>query len=708
MSIAGAGGARLLPLREEIAVFPGPAALDGSPTWTLHDPARNRFYRLGWPEFEMISRWDAGSASALIDRIESETTLKVGAEDIGALERFLHGFDLVRYAGAQGTAQFVKKALAQRQSWGHWLLHNYLFTRIPLVRPDGFLSATSRYVQWIYTRQFALAITTVGLLGLYLIARQWDTFLHTVVDFFTLAGAVSFGITLFAMKVVHELGHAYTAKRYGCRVPSMGVALLVMVPVLYTDVNEAWKVTSRRQRLAIGLAGVAAELCCAAIAAALWGFLPNGPARSAAFLVATTTWITTIMLNLSPFMRYDGYYVLSDWLEIPNLHARSFALARWWLREMLFGFCDAPPEEFQLGRRRLLIAFALGTWLYRFVLFLGIALIIYHFAFKALGFAMIVVEIGYFIVRPIGSELLVWLRRRPEIRWNWRTVIGAAAIFVVVLLSIVPWRSSVDAPALLKSRQHADAFVPEFGVRIMSIGVANGDRVEKGKAIVRLSSPDIEFKLGNIRSEIETLEWQVNARAVDSVLLARSQVAAREYQAAISQYHALADQKARLEVLAPITGRVVDLAEGLKPGDWMPPKARLFSVVNGDESTVEAYIAESDLQRIAPGDVAVFYAESDDRVKVELRVAEIARASTRVLREPYLASVHGGPIAVRATKDELIPDNTIYRVTLNPVTATPAPGRVVRGGVIIQGRAESLVAQLWRAAYAILLREGGA
>ncbi len=192
--------------------------------------------------------------------------------------------------------------------------------------------------------------------------------------------------------MVHEFGHAYTTKRFGCRVPTcMGLALLVMVPVLYTDVNESWKLTDRRHRLAIGLAGVTAELCCAAIAMCAWGFLPNGPARSAAFLVATSTWITTVLINLSPFMRYDGYYVLSDWLETPNLHQRAFALARWWLREKLLGLDDPPPEALPESRRRLLVFFAFLTWAYRFTLFLGIAAVIYHFAVKAVrGVAMMV------------------------------------------------------------------------------------------------------------------------------------------------------------------------------------------------------------------------------------------------------------------------------------------------------------------------------
>lgn len=705
----GPAAARLPPLREEIAIFPGPAALDGSPSWTLHDPARNRFYRLAWPEFEIISRWDAGTIAALTERLDAETTLHIDSEDIEALARFLMNFDLLSMHGPQATANLVQKAAKQRETWGRWLLHNYLFMRIPLVRPDRFLSETYPYIRWIFSRPFALAIATIGLTGLYLIARQWDTFLHTFVDMFTIAGAVSFGVTLMCLKVVHELGHAYTAKRFGCRVPNLGVALLVMVPVLYTDVNEGWKLTSRRQRVAIGLAGVTAELCCAAIAACAWGFLSDGPARSVAFLVATTTWVTTVLLNLSPFMRYDGYYVLSDWLETPNLHTRAFALARWWLRETLFGFGDPVPEEFPPHRRRLLIAFALVTWIYRFSLFIGIALVVYHFALKVIGIAMMIVEVGYFLLRPIVSEIMVWIRRRGELRWSSRTMLTGGSVLALAALLFVPWRSGIEMPALLKSRQHIDVFVPEVGARIQSIDARNGDEVGKGATLFHLASPDLDYKLAHARSEVEIAEQQMNARGIDPALLARSQVTEREYQEAISEYRTLLDQKSRLDVMAPISGRVVDLAEDLEPGLWLPPKSRLASVVDPAQALAEAYIDESDLERVAPGDTATFHPEADDRISVPLRVAEIARANTRQLREPYLTSVHGGPIAARPNKNsEFIPDRTIYRVTLVPTEIGLSTRQVLRGTVTIRGAAVSFAERAWKALLAVGIREAGA
>jgi putative peptide zinc metalloprotease protein len=515
-------------------------------------------------------------------------------------------------------------------------------------------------------------------------------------------------MTLSFLKIVHELGHAYTAKRFGLRVPTMGLALLVMVPVLYTDVNESWKLTARRQRVAIGIAGVTAELCCAAIAMCVWGFLPNGPVRSAAFMVATSTWITTVLINLSPFMRYDGYYVLSDWLETPNLHTRAFALARWWMREKMLGLGDAPPEDLPAPRRRLLVFFAYLTWFYRFSLFLGIAAVIYHFAVKVVGVAMMAVEIGYFLVRPVVSEFVVWWRRRSEIHISRRTMLSAAGAAALAALILLPWRSGIEAPALLKSQQHIDVFVPESGARVAAIKVTDGQSVEKGALMVHLVSPDIDYKIAHTRADLDILEWEMSAKGLDPELLAHSQVTEREYEASLAEYRGLLDEKARLEVTTPIAGKVVDVDDGLAPGMWVKAKSRLASVIDPTAVTVEAYVDEADLDRIAVGDTATFYAEADSRIEAPLRVVEIARASTRVLSDPALASVYGGPITVRTLKqNELIPDRTLYRVTLTPTTEVVPPTRVLRGQVMMRGEAASIAGRTWRAFYAIVVREAG-
>jgi putative peptide zinc metalloprotease protein len=695
-------------LREEIALHPGPTALDGSPSWTLHDPARNQFYRLGWREFEMLSRWDSGSPANLIARLRRETTLDVEPEDVEEMAKFLSLHSLLASRSAEGTRLLLAKAARYRQHWAMWLLKNYLFLRVPLFRPDRWLDRVYPRLAWLFSPAFRNTVIGLALLALYLVARRWDAFVDTFTYLFSIEGAVYFAIALSAMKVVHEMGHALTAKRYGCRVPSMGIALLVLWPVLYTDVTETWKLVSRRERLAVGLAGVTAELVFAVFATLAWSFLPDGPVRGAAFILATSSWISTLLLNLSPFMRFDGYFVLSDWLEMPNLHGRAFAIARWWLREQLFGLGDPPPEELPAGRRRFLIVFSFATWLYRVSVFLGIAVLVYHFAIKAVGIAMGTVEVGYFLMRPVWMEMQALWKLRDRLRFNIRTLATLAGLAGIVLLLAVPWRSSIEAPALLRSAALEAVFAPADGGKVSAVRVTDGDLVAKGMPLVSLASPDLAYNLAQARSDVTLIEWQLGIQSVAPTLLAKSLVAAHEYEAALATYRGLAAQVAKLEVKAPIAGKIVDLSEELRPGTWVAANERLLAIIQPDRAQIEAYVSEADLARIGVGTRAQFHPEAGWGEPSGAHVVRIERANARVLAEPYLASRFGGSVPVREMKGgELVPESAVYRVMLEPDGMHEAPARVLRGHVVLSGAPESLAARAWRRVVAVAIRESG-
>ncbi len=169
---------------------------------------------------------------------------------------------------------------------------------------------------------------------------------------FSKEGILYYGISLIFVKSLHELGHAFTAKRYGCKIPSMGIAFLVMFPVLYTDSTNAYALKSKYKRLKIAIAGMKVEIYLALLATFLWSFLPEGPLKSIAFIIATTSWITSLLVNISPFLRFDGYYVLSDWTNTKNLQPRSFATTKWFIRKYILGLEEDEPENLSTSKKR--------------------------------------------------------------------------------------------------------------------------------------------------------------------------------------------------------------------------------------------------------------------------------------------------------------------------------------------------------------------
>ena len=337
-------------LREELALLPGAALPDGQPTWTIHDPVRGQFFQIDWPSFEVLQRLDMDDPEAIAADIAEHTTLELHAEDVEQVIGFFVNNQLVEPQSGQ-SRQLAERLRKMQGGALKWLLHHYLFFRVPLWRPDAWLGRWQALAGIFYTRTFAWLTLGALVFGLTQVARHWDIFTASLVDTFNWEGLLAYGVTLTAVKFLHELGHAFTAKRLGCRVPTMGVAFLVMWPVAYTDTNETWRLTDRMQRLRVAAAGISTELIIAAWASLAWAVLPDGPARSAAFVLATTTWVATLALNASPFMRFDGYFILSDWLDMPNLHDRSFALARWKLREWLFDLREEVPEHFSAHKQ---------------------------------------------------------------------------------------------------------------------------------------------------------------------------------------------------------------------------------------------------------------------------------------------------------------------------------------------------------------------
>jgi putative peptide zinc metalloprotease protein len=695
-------------LRQELTLTSGTPTPDGAPSWMLHDPAANRFFQLGWPAFELLSRWPLGDPQVIVDAVNRETTLRVSTDDFSALLVTLRQQNLLVAANSADTERLRASAAAGRLTHAMWLLKHYLMIRIPLWKPMGFLRRCVPYIGIAYRPAFWWVIAACALVGLGMVSRHWDEFTHTFHSYADLNGLLAMGVTLAFAKVLHEFGHAFTAYRYGCRVPTMGVAFLVMLPVLYTDTTEAWKVERRSDRLRIGAAGMLIELALAAFATLAWSLLPDGPLRAGAFMLATTTWIGTLAINASPFMRFDGYFLLSDWLDMPNLHDRAFALGRWWLREWLFGLGDPQPEPCTVARRRFLIAFSLLTWLYRLVVFFSIALVVYHAFFKGLGVVLFAVELGWFIVRPITREVAACWRRRGALRWRPQTVRSAALATLLLGLLVVPWHGGVSAPAVLGPRQAQGLYTPVAGYLSDRIKPPHdGQSVQAGEVLAVLVSPDLEHKLQQAQSDEALLHWEVEQQAFDERLQERGVALRRRWDAARQTVSGLLSQIGQLTIRAPFTGTVHLGEDGLSAGTWLPRGARLFDVVSPSGIQGDAFVSESNIVRLTNGQAATFVASLPEMGVLRCRATAVDRVNLATLDEPFVASPYGGPVPAQLQPGthQLVPLQATYRVRLGECEGSAVLARQVMGTAMIGNLGESFAWRGARALFAVVERE---
>ncbi|TFH70253.1 HlyD family efflux transporter periplasmic adaptor subunit [Gammaproteobacteria bacterium LSUCC0112] len=702
-------------LREELDLLAGPVLPDGQPSWTLHDPERNLFFRIDWQTFEILRRWSMGDPVEITKNITTATTLRPDVDDVTHIVKFLTDNQLVVLSGPQSAKKLAERLAVMQGTPFKWLLHHYLFFRVPLWRPDGWLQRMLPVVAPLYTRGFLLLTLLALLVGLTQVIRHSEVFFTSLVDTFTFNGLLAYGGTLIVVKLLHELGHAFTAKRFGCRIPAIGVAFLVLFPMAYTDTNETWRLADRWQRLQVSIAGIATELMIAAWATLAWGLLPDGELRGLAFMLATTSWIATVMINASPFLRFDGYFILSDLLDMPNLHARSFALARWRLREWLFALGEPKPEHFSARKQFWLIVFAWITWVYRLVVFLGIALLVYYFFVKIIGIFLFVVEIWWFIARPITHEFNEWRGRLPDIKANpyskRRGTLSVLLFAGFVALFFVPWPGRVVASGLLRPLDVWTVFAPS-GAQVETLLHEEGERLAQGTEIIRLHSPELTARHKAAVARVESTRWQAAATGLDANARNQLQVAQQQYATAYAQLLEIQEQLLPYAPVTPFAGTLRDLDPDLESGQWLAEREKIAVLVGDGPLLVETYLDEAAVKRISSGDRAIFIPDGLEGGVFTLSVRNIDADATRVLPDGMLTAQAGGHIMTRASQGEHVPDGSFFRVVLQ-TDERPAgfndelASQAWRGKVIFRADAEAPATRYLRNIMAVLVRESG-
>lgn len=703
----GGSKMRMLPaLRRELRLSPGPADAHGRPTLLVYDPLRNLHFRFADPAARIVANWRAGSEEEFRTRLARDHGHAATSEEVAEIVAFLAANELTTVERERSWRDLAAKAAAARKSLGTRLLHDWLFFRIPLVDPDRRLERLAPKLAPLLGPATAWAVAALLALAIFLISRRFDVFLADASAAFTPDALPAYAVVLFLLKCVHELGHALAAKRYGCHVPTMGVAFMLGVPMLYTDTTDAWRLADRRERLAVVLAGVGAETVVAVAALVLWSFLPEGGLRQTACALAGMSLFTSLALNLNPCMRFDGYFALSDLLDVPNLQERAFALGRARLRRLLLGRAEPAAPDLPVGRIDLLVAYAWATWIYRLGLYFGIAAMVYAMSFKLLGLALFAFEVVWFLLRPFWLEGRAWWAMRADLVRAPRARLSAALALAALVLAVLPWSRVVEAPAVRIARDEA-AIHATMPARIAERLVDDGAEVEAGTPLLRLEAPALDAQRHRVDAEIAALEARlalaptVAAERDAAAVLASQLTAAREKRRGLDR---LADD---LLLRAPVAGVVVDLDPGLAPGVWINQGEVLARIVAAEGVGVRALVEEADVRRLATGATAVFVPEAGTGAATALRVVAIAETNERRLSEPALADVAGGPVATagETTREGPVPRGSLFAVTL--AGEADAPVLLERGTVRIAAAAEAPLSGALRRVARTLTRESG-
>jgi putative peptide zinc metalloprotease protein len=636
-----------LKLRTDLIFTPQQSG--GRPFYLIEDPLRSKFFRLGVAEYALVSLFDG--RTTIVEALR-RSAAQLGPQaftecEALAISRWLVESQLAttpESAGAARVADAAQNALSQR----HAAAVNPLAIRFRLFNPDRLLDTILPWTRWLLGWPALAVWCVVLLLGIATAAMNWAQLADRSLLLFDPGNWLRLAIAWTALKIIHESFHALACKKFGGNVVRAGVMLLFFAPVAYTDVTSSWRCRSKWQRIMIAGAGIYSELFVATLAVLYWAHTSDGMLHQLAFDVLLMASLSTVLFNINPLLRFDGYYILSDLLGIPNLYSQGRQAVIGLLKRYGFGQQIVAGAE-SSATNRLILAYGLGALVWQGIIYLSFALIVIG-ALSYLGSMLAGAFLMFAIALPILRIIRETLRtgtfdRRCHKRLIRTALVGTAIAMLLVWILARP--GSITAPAVVE-------YAPATSIRAATAGfvreirVESGDVVQPGQIIAVLENPELNSELAELK--VSSAQAALRAR----ICFAAHEVA--KYQMEIASRVAL-EQRVReldvqvtaLTIRSPTRGHVVGRQLRGLVGQYLKAGAEIALV--GDEDAKELIVA------LAQDDLESFRAELGAPVSVRIQGLggermswELARIDPQAgLTPPHaaLSSRVQGPLMVK-------------------------------------------------------------
>jgi putative peptide zinc metalloprotease protein len=520
---------------------------------------------------------------------------------------------------------------------------------------------------------------------------------------------IAYTLVIILLKTAHELGHAYVAKNYGIRVPTMGLAFMVFFPVAYSDVTDAWRLRQRDKRLNIALAGVKVELVLGALSLGLWGVTQPGILNSIFFLLSSTTLISTLLVNLNPAMRYDGYYILSDLWGIDNLSEQCSNYLRWLLRRTILGIeTESPVKHASRSRRIKMVIYSIYSWHYRFFLYIGIAVIVYHKFTKPLGVALFILEITLFILRPVYVEIRMLSQERHRIKLNKRILVSSIVLFLALLWLCLPLPRISKAPAVYLPQKSQILYTKKSG-RIEKIFKKRGDTVKKGETLIIMESSKLKNDIDYLAVTLKQLSHTIRAFSENLERVGMIPEIRKQRAAAEEEYFGLIEQKNLLMIKADISGILTDMDDEISQGCYVSENQRLGIISSFSDTKIDAFVSEEDVEFLEPGKEVLFYPDDHSR-KIRGTIVRVnpIREDTVDILDIGSAAASELPLVKDPQTDRLAFVGSYFKVVIKPDIPPDNTLRLGTSGILrYYTDTRSLAWDFVQHAYSIFIRESG-
>lgn len=682
----------------------------GRAYWIVKDPIGMKYYRFQEEEYFILKSLDGTkSLDSIKDEFEAEfPPQKITLEEIQSFIGQLHQSSLIVVGVPNQGHELLKRRTKRRRKEIIAAASNVLAIRFKGVDPNRFFDKLVPYVKWCVHPITLICCLMLMASALLLVGIEFDHFrskLPEFQQFFGPGNLLLLSVTLFFTKVLHEFGHGLSCKALGGECHELGVMILVLTPCLYCNVSDSWMLPSKWKRAGIGIAGVFVECTLASICTFIWWFTNENMLHYLCLNVMFLSSVSTIVFNLNPLLRYDGYYILSDLLEIPNMRQKATKIMAQKARVWFLGMEEREDPFLPKRNQALFAMYTVAAGMYRWVVTASILFFVYKFfdgyGLKILAQIIAAMSLYGLLIAPLVKIVkFFWVPGRIYRVKKSRFYTSLAAFLTLIgLFCFLPLPYSIYAPAVLELRSDdastANVLAPKSGGVLQEICVDDGDAVKAGDKLAVLKNPRLDLELLALQGQRRETEREIQMceqLGNDQEAVARLKETTERHAGLCKAIEALQIERTRLTLTAPIDGVVVspywrmdrenkfqDASSDLPQWDGTPLQAKNLNTTLesgthicsvGDPKKLEAILVvdQSKIYFVQPGQTVkiklnekpseTFYSEVRDLVDVEGQSMESV---------PYqLSAKGGGPVATETAEGGVErPQSASFRVRVD-------------------------------------------
>jgi len=492
----------------------------GQPYWVIKDPVGLNYFRFQEEEFALLQMLDGQTSLDDLKREFEEQFApeQISLEELGQFVGMLHRSGLV-IADMPGQGRQLLKRGTERWWQEFWAsASNVLAIRFKGVDPDRVLNWLHPKVRWFFSRTCVILCSLLVLSAATLVLVQFDKFYSKLPGFhqFFQGNWLLLGLVLCVTKVMHEFGHGLTCKHFKGECHELGFMLLVLTPCLYCNVSDSWMLPSKWRRAAIGAGGMYVELVLAAIATYVWWFSEPGLINQLALNTMFVCSVSTLIFNGNPLLRYDGYYILADITEIPNLRQKASTI----LTRKLGAWClglEEPEDPFLPQRNQVFfaiysVASSVYTWFVTFSILWFLYKVFEPYRLEIIGQMIGLVAIVGLVVRPLWS-LWKYFRvpgRMEQVEKKRFRITAAVVAAVLLFVLFVPLPYRVFCSLDVEARDAKTVYVEVPGT-LKAVFVRPGQHVKKGDPIAELENYDLQVSISELQGRRDQLQSQLDS-----------------------------------------------------------------------------------------------------------------------------------------------------------------------------------------------------